>query len=169
MGKMTDKSLEEAFEGESKAHMKYLIFSDIAEREGKPNIARMFRAIAYAERVHATNHFKELGKTGDTVENLQSGINGEDFEVHWMYPAYHEIAHLEEEEGAKRSIHYALEAERIHSKMYEEAKNYVEKNDEDIELDEVYICPVCGYTHEGDPPDECPVCGAKKESFKKFD
>ncbi|MFP4050104.1 MAG: rubrerythrin family protein, partial [Thermoplasmata archaeon] len=84
MGKMTDKSLEEAYAGESQAHMKYLIFSDVAEREGKPNIARMFRAIAYAERVHATNHFKELEKVGDTEENLQSAMDGEDFEVHWM-------------------------------------------------------------------------------------
>ncbi|MFP4051719.1 MAG: rubrerythrin family protein, partial [Thermoplasmata archaeon] len=102
-------------------------------------------------------------------ENLQSAMDGEDFEVHWMYPAYHEISHLEEEKGAQRAIHYALEAEKIHSRMYEEAKNVVEKEDEDIELDDVYICPVCGYTHEGTPPDKCPVCGAKKETFKKFD
>lgn len=168
MGKMTDKSLEEAFAGESKAHMKYMIFSEVAEREGKENVARMFKAIAYAEQVHATNHARELGKIGDTEENLQAGIDGEDFEVHWMYPAYHEIAHLEEEEGAKRSIHYALEAEKIHSKMYEKAKNAVDEG-EDIELDEVYICPVCGYTHEGEPPKECPVCGVTSDKFKMFD
>lgn len=168
MGKMTDKSLEEAFAGESKAHMKYLMFSDVAEREGKPNVARMFRAIAHAERVHATNHARELDMIGDTEENLQVAMDGENFEVHWMYPAYHEIAHLEEEKGAQRSIHYAQEAERIHSKMYEKAKDHLEKGEEDIELDDVYICPVCGFTHEGEPPEKCPVCGVDSDKFKKF-
>lgn len=167
MGKMTDKSLKEAFSGESQAHMKYLIFSDVAEREGKENLARLFKGIAYAERVHATNHARELGMIGDSGENLQAGVDGEDFEVHWMYPAYHEIAHLEEEKGAQRSIHYALEAERIHSKMYEKAKDVVEK-DEDIEMEELYICPVCGYTHQGEPPENCPVCGVSSDKFKEF-
>ncbi len=167
MGDMTEKSLEEAFAGESKAHMKYLIFSDVAEEEGKDNIARLFRAIAYAERVHAGNHFEELGNVGDTVENLQAGIDGENFENTSMYPAYKAIAELEEEYGAETSINYALEAEKIHEGMYEEAKKTAEK-DQDMELDEVYICPKCGYTHEGEPPERCPVCGLSSDKFKEF-
>ncbi|MFP4000872.1 MAG: rubrerythrin family protein [Candidatus Natronoplasma sp.] len=167
MGEMTKKSLEEAFEGESMAHMRYLHFSDIAEEEGKENTARLFRAIAYAEKVHAGNHYEELGKIGDTVENLQTGIDGEDFEVTSMYPAYHAIAELEEEYGAETSINYALEAEKIHREMYSEAKEVAEK-DKDIELDDVYICPKCGYTHEGKPPEKCPVCGLDRKKFKEF-
>jgi len=167
MGEMTKKSLEEAFEGESMAHMRYLHFSDVAKEEGKDNIARLFRAIAYAERVHAGNHYEELGNIGNTVDNLQSGIDGEDFEVESMYPAYHAIADLEEEYGAQTSINYALEAEKIHREMYSEAKEAAEKG-EDIELDDVYICPKCGYTHEGDPPKNCPVCGLSRDKFKEF-
>lgn len=167
LGEMTEKSLKEAFAGESKAHMKYLHFSDIAEEEGKGNIARLFRAIAYAERVHAGNHFEELGNLGNTEKNLQAGIDGENFEVNSMYPAYRAIAELEEEFGAKTSINYALEAEKIHEGMYEEAKKAA-KNDEDIELDDVYICPKCGYTHEGEPPENCPVCGLSSDKFKVF-
>ncbi len=167
LGAMTKKSLNEAFQGESMAHMKYLHFSDVAKEEGKENIARLFRAIAYAERVHAGNHFEELGNIGNTKKNLQAGIDGENFEVNNMYPAYHAIAELEEEYGAQTSINYALEAEKIHEKMYEEAKEAAE-NDEDIELEDVYICPKCGYTHEGEPPENCPVCGISSDKFKVF-
>ncbi len=167
MGKMTDKSLEEAYEGESKAHMRYLHFSEVAEEEGKDNIARLFRAIAFAEKIHARNHAEELGKIGGTVKNLEKGINGENFEVNSMYPAYHAIAELEEEYGAQTSINYALEAEKIHEEMYEDAKEAAEE-DEDMELDEVYICPKCGYTHEGEPPENCPVCGLSSDKFEKF-
>lgn len=168
MEEMTKKSLEEAYEGESKAHMKYLHFSEVAEEEGKENIARLFRAIAFAEKVHARNHSEELGKIGGTVKNLESGIDGETFEVESMYPAYHAIAELEEEYGAQTSINYALEAEKIHQGMYKEAKEAAEQ-DEDMELDDVYICPKCGYTHEGEPPENCPVCGLDREKFEKFE
>ncbi len=168
LGDMTKKSLEEAFQGESMAHMRYLHFSDVAKEEGKENIARLFRAIAYAERVHAGNHFEELGNIGDTVKNLQEGIDGENFEVNSMYPAYRAIAEIEEEYGAKTSINYALEAEKIHEKMYEEAKEAAEK-DEDLELGDISICPKCGYTKEGEPPENCPVCGISSDKFKVFE
>ncbi|MFW6040285.1 MAG: rubrerythrin family protein [Thermoplasmatota archaeon] len=167
MGKMTDKYMEEAFSGESQAHMKYLIFSDVAEKEGKENIARLFKAIAYAEKIHAKNHLRELGKIGDTSENLKEGIKGETHEVKSMYPAYYEVAKLENEKGAQTTINYALEAEKIHRVMYDEAQERAEK-DEDIDIDDVYICPVCGYTHEGEPPEKCPVCGISSDRFKKF-
>jgi len=110
MKKMTEKFLNEAFAGESMAHMKYQIFSEIAEKEGFSNIARLFKAISYAEQVHATNHFRNLGNIGKTSENLQSGIDGETFEVEEMYPVYNNTAKLQGEKGAEISTHYALEA-----------------------------------------------------------
>jgi rubrerythrin len=167
MKKMTEKNLRDAFAGESQAHMKYLIFANKAENEGKPNIGRLFRAIAYAEQVHATNHFTSLGDLGETAANLQSAIGGENFEVEEMYPAYDVVAKLQDEKTAIRSVHYAIEAEKIHSAMYTEAQQDV-KEGKDADLGEIFICPVCGYTVEGVAPDACPVCGLKKEKFVKF-
>lgn len=167
MKKMTKANLEAAFAGESQAHMKYLIFADIAEKEGKSNIARLFRAISYAEQVHATNHFRELGNIGKTPDNLQAAIEGETFEVEEMYPAYDVVAKLQEEKGAEKSIKYAIEAEKLHAKMYKDAKDAAEKGT-DIDVESVYICPVCGYTSINEVPDKCPVCGVPKEKFVKF-
>ena len=169
MKKMTEKSLGEAFAGESMAHMKYLIFSEIAENEGFKNVAKLFRAIAYAEFVHAKNHARNLGYMGKTLDNLQAGIDGETFEIEEMYPAYNAIAELQNEEDAKRSIRYALEAEKIHATLYKNAWEAV-KGGKDVEVEgAVYICPVCGYTHVGTPPDRCPVCGVSSERFKRFE
>ena len=167
MRKMTEKSLSEAFAGESQAHMKYLAFSDIAEKEGFKNIARLFKAIAYAEQVHATNHARNLGVIKNTVDNLQAAIDGETFEVEDMYPAYDAIAKLFGDKGAERSIYYAVEAEKIHAKLYKTAKEAAEKG-QDPDLDDIYICPICGYTHVGEPPDNCPICNATKDKFRKF-
>jgi rubrerythrin len=167
MQEMTKENLKAAFAGESQAHMKYLAFSAKAEKEGKPNIARLFQAIAYAEQVHAINHLKELGAIGDTVANLDSAIQGENFEVEEMYAAYLAVAQVQAEPGAERSMHYAIEAEKIHAEMYGSAKEAAEDG-EDIEIGKVYICPVCGFTHIGEPPDRCPVCNLKKERFKAF-
>ncbi|HEC76077.1 MAG TPA: rubrerythrin family protein [Thermoplasmatales archaeon] len=167
MRKMTEKSLDEAFAGESMAHVKYLIFSEIAEKEGYKNISRLFKAIAYAEFVHAKNHARNLGIINDTEKNLQTGIDGETFEVEEMYPSYNAIAELQNEKSAKLSIHYALEAEKIHAGLYQEAKQSVASN-MDIDIEDIYICPVCGYTHIGTPPAKCPVCNAPKEKFEKF-
>jgi len=167
MKKMTRANLEAAFSGESQAHMKYLIFAEAAERENLPNVARLFRAIAYAEQVHATNHFRNLGGIGETGENLKAAIEGENFEVEEMYPAYDAVARLQDEQGAVRSIHYAIEAEKIHAAMYEKARQAV-LSGKDPQVAELFICPVCGYTHEGNPPDRCPVCNAPGSSFRKF-
>jgi len=167
MRPMTEENLKAAFAGESQAHMRYLIFAEQAEKEGKVNLARMFRAIAYAEQVHATNHYRELGLIGDSPSNLGQCIAGETYEVEEMYPAYNKVAELQGESGAVRSTHYALEAEKIHAGMYQKAKQAVEGG-KDIELKKVYICPICGYTVEGDAPDKCPVCGAPKEKFVEF-
>ena len=167
MHEMTKENLKNAFAGESQAHMKYLVFADTAEKEGRPNIARLFRAIAYAEQVHATGHLRTLGNLGSTVENLQSAIDGENFEVEEMYPAYDAVAKLQGEKDAIRSIHYAIEAEKIHAAMYLEARQAA-KEGKDAELGAVHICPTCGYTVEGSAPDSCPVCGAPRAKFVKF-
>jgi rubrerythrin len=167
MGQMTEKSLQEAFAGEAQAHMKYLIFSEKAEKEGYPNVARLFKAIAYAEQVHATNHARQLGMIKNTAENLDTYVTAETYEVEEMYPAFMAIAKLQGEKGAELSMHYAIEAEKIHAELYRKAKQEVSQG-KDLEISEVYICPVCGYTHEGEPPEKCPVCGASRDKFKKF-
>ena len=117
--------------------------------------------------MHATNHARNLGLIKETEENLQSAIDGENFEVEEMYPAYDAIAKLQGEKGAQQSIYYAVEAEKIHAKLYEKAKEAV-RSGNDVDIDSVYICPVCGYTAVGEAPGRCPVCGARGEDFKEF-
>ncbi|MEK6680894.1 MAG: rubrerythrin family protein [Nitrospirota bacterium] len=167
MKKMTEENLKAAFAGESQAHMKYLVFADKAEQEGKLNTARLFKAIAYAEQVHATNHLKALGNVKSTSENLDTAIGGETFEVEEMYPAYNAVAELQNEKGAKKSMGWAEEAEKIHITLYGNAKKAMLKG-EDVKVGDIYICEFCGYTAEGKAPDKCPLCGAAKDKFKKF-
>jgi rubrerythrin len=178
---MTSEFLHSAYGGESMAHMRYLYWGQVANKEGFPNIAKLFDAIAYAESVHANNHFREIGgQTADaavtsgavfgnnkTVENLQGAINGELHEVEQMYPVYLNSAEFQEESGAKRSFHYALEAEKIHADLFAQAQKAA-KEGKDFELESVYICPICGHTILDEAPDQCPVCGAKKDLYKKF-
>jgi len=168
MHAMTKEFLEAAFAGESQAHVRYLIFAERAEADGQPNLARLFRAIAYAEQVHATNHYRELGSIGDATGNLQTCIDGENFEVDEMYPVYQNAAEFQQEKGAVRSTHYALEAEKIHAVMYADAQAKVAGGG-DIEIGTVSICPICGHTVEGDVPEFCPICGAKGETFVRFE
>lgn len=165
MRKMTEENLKSAFAGESQAHMRYLIFADVAEGERRPNLARMFRAIAYAEQVHATNHYRVLGNISESAQNLQVCIDGENFEVAEMYPAYHAVAKLQGEKGAEQSTHAALEAEKIHAAWYTEAQQTV-KADGDIKVGDIRICSVCGHTLEGEAPERCPICGAPREKFR---
>lgn len=167
MRKMTEQNLNSAFAGESMAHMRYLIFANKAEEEGFPNVAKLFRAISYAEQVHATNHYRELGMINESVKNLQVAIDGETYEVEDMYPAYNAVAKLQGEKGAERSTHYALEAEKIHAAVYQQAKQAVTSS-KDIKIGDIYICSVCGYTVEGKAPERCPICGVPKEKFRKF-
>ncbi len=178
---MTSDFLHSAYGGESMAHMRYLTWGAVAEKEGFPNIAKLFEAISFAERVHANNHFKEIGGTtsdatvtagavfgmGKTVDNLQGAINGELHEVEQMYPVYLNAAEFQNEKGAQRSFHFALEAEKIHADLFAQAQNAA-KEGKDMELKSVYICPVCGHTVLDGAPDNCPVCGAKKDMYKKF-
>jgi rubrerythrin len=167
MKKMTEGNLQAAFAGESQAHMRYLIFAEKAEKEGDANVARLFRAIAFAEQVHATNHFKNLDGIGGTAENLQVAIDGETYEVEEMYPAYRAVAELQGEKGAVRSTTWALEAEKVHSELYSQAKASVTEG-KDADIGEIYICEVCGWTGTGEKPDKCPLCGAKADMIRTF-
>jgi rubrerythrin len=178
---MTAEFLRSAYGGESMAHMRYIKWGQAAEKEGFPNVARLFSAISHAELVHANNHFTVLRKEsgahsvtsgagfglGSTSENLAGAIEGEEFEINEMYPAYLETAKLQGEKAAVTSFHYAISAEKIHAKMFKDAKAAVDGG-KDLKLGPVQICEVCGYTAEGDIPDYCPVCGAKREKFTTF-
>lgn len=167
MHKMTERDLSEAYAGESQAYMKYSVWAGKAESEGKANVARLFRAVAAAEKVHAANHWKVLGNVQDTASNLQHAIDGEVHEIEEMYPAFKVVAELQQEKAAVRTIHWALETEKVHHKKYERALEAV-KAGKDVELGTLHVCPVCGYTMEGEAPDACPICGAKKASFEEF-
>lgn len=167
MKKMTKNNLEAAFAGESQAHMRYLIFSKKAEEEGFPNITKLFKAIAFAEQVHATNHYAALGNINSTEDNLQVAIDGETYEVEEMYPVFNEVAKFQGEKGGERTTRWALEAEKIHAGMYQKAKQAVAEG-RDIEIAKVQICSICGYTVEGDAPDRCPICEATKDRFVTF-
>ena len=167
MQEMTKANLKAAFAGESQAHMKYAIFADKAEREGYPEIARLFRAISYAERVHATNHLRELNGIGDTATNLKVAASGENYENTEMYPAFDAVAKLQKEKGATRSFYYAREAEKIHEVMYNDARESVIAGN-DIETAPVFVCPVCGHTAIGEAPDKCPICGLPKDKYRQF-
>jgi rubrerythrin len=160
---LTVKNLEAAFAGESQANRKYLAFAKKAEEEGYMQVARLFRAAAEAETVHAHNHLKELKGVGSTRENLQAAISGESFEFQQMYPKMIEEAKAESNKSALRSFSLANEVEKIHAQLYRSALDSLGKS---IEAD-YYVCEVCGYTAEGEAPDECPVCKAKKRAFKK--
>ncbi len=164
---MTAEFLKAAFAGESQAHMRYQIFAEEAEKKGLKKLANMFRAISHAEMVHAKNHYRVLQQIGETPSNIQQCIDGETFEIEEMYPVYNETAKLQGEKDAERSTHYALEAEKIHQKIYVKAKKLAEDG-KDYPADLVTICPVCGHTVEGEPPEKCPICGAPGSKFVRF-
>lgn len=159
----TKDHLQEAFAGESQANQKYRAFAQKAEREGFPNIAKLFRTTAEAERIHAEGHLAALDGIGSTAENLKSAISGETFEFQDMYPPMLEQA---EEEGhrAKRMFSYALTAEAVHAKLYQLALETAERG-EDLAETEFYLCPVCGHIEFGTPPAECPTCRLTGEKF----
>ncbi len=167
MRQMTEKTLMEAFAGESQANTKYLIYAEIARSEGLENIARLFEAVAYAERVHARNHLKAMGKKMATTDNLQDALDGENFEVEEMYEAYLAVANLQEEKAAAKSHNYALQAEKIHAEKYSIALQAAAEG-KDIDMNEIYICPTCGYTVEDEAPGRCPVCGVPGSKFRQF-
>ncbi len=161
----TESNLKEAFAGESQANRKYLAFAKKADDEGYPQVAKLFRAAAEAETVHAHNHLRELKGILSTKENLEEAISGESFEFQKMYPAMIEEAKAEGIKGAERSFTIANEVEKVHAALYKKALDALGKNEDH----DYYICKVCGYTAEGEAPDVCPVCGAKKMAFYKVE
>jgi len=161
----TENDLMDAFAGESQANRKYLAFAKKAEAEGFKQVAKLFRAAAEAETVHAHNHLRELGGIKSTKENLESAIIGETHEFKSMYPQMIKDAQAEAVKGAERSFTYANEVEKIHADLYKKAIDNLGKNAET----DYYVCSICGNTVEGEAPDECPICKSKKQAFKKVD
>ena len=182
MKKMTEQHLINAFGGESQAHMRYLHFANQADKENFPNVARLFRAIAHAEYVHAGDHYRELKHLdggfvansmaafgpGNTKKSLQLAIAGEEFEITEMYPTYIEVAKLQGEGRAQRSFEWAYGTEKMHKKLFDKANEAV-GSARDVELGAVQVCEVCGYTLEGEAPEKCPLCNAPKDHFTAFE
>ena len=162
----SEQNLKDAFAGESQANRKYLAFAKQADKEGHAQAAKLFRAAAEAETVHAHTHLRTLGGINSTTENLKEAIAGETFEFKEMYPGMIETAESEAEKGALRSFTYANQVEKIHAALYQKALDSLE-NPADVDC--YYVCGVCGYTIEDEAPDECPVCNAKKQAFFKVD
>jgi rubrerythrin len=159
----TVENLKEAFAGESQAFQKYSAFAKAAEKEGMPNIARLFRTTAQAELIHAEGHLKALDGVEDTVKNLESAIGGETYEFTEMYPPMLETAEAEGHK-AKRMFKFAVSAEQVHAKLYALALEAA-KGGQDLTEVDFHLCPVCGYIEFGKAPDNCPICGVPAAKF----
>ena len=160
----TTDNLKEAFAGESQANRKYLAFSKKAEADGFPQVAKLFRAAAEAETVHAHAHLRVLGGVKETAANLETAIEGEGFEFQEMYPKFLSEAEAEDNKSAVMSFKLALAVEEIHHGLYQEALDAV-KGGGDLPETAIFVCPVCGNTVKGEPPDKCPICGVDKSKF----
>lgn len=164
MSKTMD-NLQEAFAGESQANRKYLAFAKQADKEGLPQVAKLFRAAAAAETIHAHSHLKAMNGIGSTIENLKEAVAGETHEFKEMYPPMIEAAKAEGNKSATRTFTYANEVEKVHAELYQKALD----NPEGLEECDYYVCKVCGHTHEKEAPEKCPVCGANSRAFFKAD
>ena len=161
-GPKSEQNLKDAFAGESQANRRYLAFAGQAEKEGFPQVAKLFRAAAEAETVHAHNHLRALGGIKSTSENLLEAIAGETHEFKHMYPGMIAAAEAEGATRALRSFRYAYEVEKVHAGLYLEALECLEKGHEEFDY---YVCPVCGHTVERRAPETCEICGAKGSVF----
>jgi len=164
----TNENLQGAFAGESQANRRYLFFAEKADESGNKQIARLFRAAAEAETVHARNHLRVLGGIKTEKENLEAAINGENHEFTEMYPEFIKQAKAESNQAALRSFDLANQVEEIHHGLFREALKGLESGKK-FEDAPYYVCQVCGNTVEGEAPDKCPICGAPKGQFKKVD
>jgi rubrerythrin len=161
----SDKNLAEAFAGESQANRKYLAFAKKADQEGFAQVARLFRAAAAAETVHAHAHLRVLGGINSTEENLKEAIGGETHEFTEMYPQMIEDAIEEGNKGAQMSFEVANAVEKIHADLYQKALDAMAG----LAETDYYVCDVCGNTVEGEAPDKCPICGVDSTHFMKID
>jgi rubrerythrin len=160
----TNNNLKEAFAGESQANRKYLFFAEKADQEGYKRVARLFRAAAAAETVHAKNHLRELQGIGSTAENLKAAVGGELYEFTEMYPQFIQQAEAEGQSKAKNSFDLANKVEKVHHGLFESALAALDEG-KGKDGEPFHVCRVCGYTVEGEAPDKCPVCGATKKAF----
>jgi len=161
-----EEHLKAAFAGESQANRKYLAFAAKADKEGYPQAARLFRAAAEAETVHALSHLKTLKGIGSTAQNLEAAIAGETFEFKQMYPEMIADAQAAGNKEAERTFSFANEVEKVHADLYKKLLDGLGSSTENYPY---YVCPTCGFTAEGNPPDTCPVCRVKGSMFKKID
>jgi rubrerythrin len=159
-------NLQAAFAGESQANRKYLAFAKKAEADGKPQIARLFRAAAEAETVHAHAHLRVMGGIAGTAENVQAAIEGEGYEFTTMYPAFVAEARKEGNQAALKSFEFALAVEKVHHGLYCQAAEAL-KAGRDLPATRISVCSVCGNTVLDAVPDKCPVCGAPKAKFSE--
>jgi rubrerythrin len=162
----TDQNLMDAFAGESQANRRYLAFAKQADKEGHPQTAKLFRAAAEAETVHAHAHLRALNGIKTTAENLKEAIGGETHEFKEMYPEMIQDAKAEGQKTAERSFTYANAVEEVHAGLYQKA---LDNLDNPADVDCYYVCSVCGYTCENEPPEICPVCKAKSQAFFRVD
>lgn len=163
----TSDNLQAAFAGESQANRKYLAFAKKAESDGFPQVARLFRAAAAAETVHAHAHFQVMKGVKSTAENVQAAIDGEGYEYKEMYPQFLSEAEAEGDQGAVRTFKYALAVEETHHGMYAQALEAVQAG-RDLPGGPIFVCPYCGHTVWGEAPDRCPVCNTAKEKFEEI-
>jgi rubrerythrin len=164
----SNENLKAAYAGESQASRKYLYFAEKADKDGQPQIARLFRAASEAETVHARNHLKAMSGIGSIEDNLKAAINGEHEEYTAMYPGFIKTAQEEKNSKAEVTFNWANKVEKIHHGLYEKALADF-KAGKKLDNRPYYVCPVCGYTAEGEAPDKCPVCGAVKSQFLRID
>lgn len=161
MKEKTLANLQAAFAGESQANRRYLAFAKKADAQGYKQIAKLFRAAAEAETIHAHAHLAAMGGIKDTKENLKEAISGETYEFKEMYPEMIKDAEAEGENSAKRSFSFANAVEEVHAKLYQA---YLD-NIDNVKEEDIWVCPVCGMTFVGKADDRCPVCGTPKEKF----
>ncbi len=160
----TLEDLQAAFSGESQANRRYLAYAKKADQDGFPQIAHLFRAVAAAETVHALSHFRAMDGLKSTAENIKSAIDGERYEVNTMYPDFIKDAETDGDKKALGSFKRAWEVEKLHEELYTKNLETLVAG-KDAPAVEYYVCPVCGYTHEGKPPKDCPVCGTPGTRF----
>ena len=163
----TDENLKAAFAGESQANRKYLAFARAAEADGQPQVAKLFRAAAEAETIHALAHLDVMGGIGDTLKNLQAAVSGETHEFTHMYPDFIGQAEAEKRDDALRMFRFAAAVEKVHAGLYSKYNDAVKAGRKPPEV-KLYICSICGNTVEGEPPDTCPVCQSGKKAFKEI-
>lgn len=163
----TQENLKAAFAGESQANRRYLFSAEQADKDGHKAIARLFRAVAEAETVHAHSHLKTLGEIKSTKENLAAAISGEHYEFTKMYPEFIEQARTEGNKRAEATFDYANKVEKIHHTLYEKTLKALEEGQQ-LPDESYLVCQVCGYTIAGEAPDRCPICQSPRERFKKI-